>query len=101
MALAATTTLFEVQIASLWVYWFGVLPLIAIGVASYLAKTGKTALTAFAGTMLFYAVVLFMTYEHWYSDFYAVLRASFFWNVFFLGSISIIEWVRTTRRPVN
>jgi len=86
--LTAIGLTFGMDLAIQILYWFLAVPVIAYGVSSHLVDERMVPFASAVGLLLFYGLVLFMTYKHWGTDFYVLVKASFAWNALIFAALS-------------
>jgi hypothetical protein len=61
---------------TLGLFWFVVIPIIAVNSSPILKIRGSRLLQAVGGLIIFYAVMVFMIYEHFHTDYFFVMMVS-------------------------
>ncbi len=80
------------NLITLFIFWFLIIPILSLRIPRWLSKNEFHWMDSALGISIFYAVMIFMIYEHYQTDYFKVMMISFFVNI-----IMII--VKATRRP--
>ncbi len=68
------------NLATLFIFWFLVIPILALQVPRLLSSRGNHWTESLLGIVIFYAGMVFMIYEHYQTDYFKVMMISFFVN---------------------
>jgi hypothetical protein len=61
---------------TLMLFWFVVIPIIAVNSSPILKIKGNRLLQTVGGLIIFYSMMVFMTYEHFHTDYFFVIMVS-------------------------
>ncbi len=81
------------NLVSLLLFWFVAIPTLAIFLPAKLSKSTNQLLKSILGVTVFYAIMVFMIYEHVKTDYFQIMIASFVVNVI------IVLLVKINRKP--
>ncbi|MEM8524064.1 MAG: hypothetical protein AAGG68_05460 [Bacteroidota bacterium] len=89
--LAAYSLIIGWNLPTLLLFWFILLPFLAYKLPKMLSQKESLLKQSLIGLTLFYAIMVFMIYEHSQTDYFLVMMISFVVN---LGLIALVSWVR-------
>ena len=77
------------NLVSLFVFWFVIIPGLAIYLPTKFSRNRFHLFESFAGLLIFYALMVFMIYDHFKTDYFQIMILSFAIN---LMVVSLIIW---------
>lgn len=80
------------NLLTLLLFWFVIVPWIAIFLPAKISRNKGHLTESLAGLILFYAFMVFLIYEHYQSDYFFVMMASCLVNA---GVVTVISLRRT------
>ena len=80
------------NLLSLVVFWFAIIPILASFLPLIISKNGRHIIESLAGLVIFYWLMVFMIYDHYQTDYFKLMMASLFINIFAVYVISLAEW---------
>jgi hypothetical protein len=78
------------NLATLGLFWFVVIPGVAVYLPAWVSGKESHLMKSVAGLMLFYLFMVFMIYEHYQSDYFKVMMVSAVINIIVVIGISRI-----------
>lgn len=87
--LAAYSLLLGWNLLTAVTFWFLIVPFLVFFLSKVLGI--RHLWQSFIALLCFYGVVIFMTYEHFRTDFYAVLFASLIFNSFVMMFVILVD----------
>jgi hypothetical protein len=69
------------NLITLLIFWFLVIPILALQIPRMLSSRGNQLFESALGLTIFYAIIVFMIYEHYQTDYFQVMMISFFVNL--------------------
>lgn len=91
IALILFSFTFGWNIVTLLLFWFLFIPFLASTLPTIISKNDLEVKHPIAGLILFYAIMVFMIYEHFQTDYFIVMMMSLVCNI---GVVSLIIWIR-------
>jgi hypothetical protein len=85
------------NLLTLVIFWFGIVPGLSISLPRLVSSNNYILLKSLIGMILFYALMVFMIYEHYQTDYFQVMIVS---CVFNLALVSLVI-LMTKTRPHN
>jgi len=82
------------NIVTLLVFWFVIVPWIAVYIPGKASQNKNHLLESLVGLVLFYSFMMFLIYDHYQSDYFLVMMASCLVNLAFVTIISLIRKVQ-------
>ena len=76
---------------TLIVFWFFVVPGVILYLSSRFFKDSGVTGKAMVSLITFYSIMVFMTYKHFQSDYFAVMLFSFLFNSLVMGLVMIVK----------
>jgi len=83
------------NLISLFLFWFVSIPLLSIYLPTTLSGNRNHLFESLVGLVIFYAMMTFMIYDHYQTDYFQIMILSFGIN---LVLVSVINLTRRTRR---
>jgi hypothetical protein len=77
--------------ATLVLFWFMITPGLAIYLPTIVSLSKNHLFESLAGLIIFYAIMVFMIYDHHKSDYFQVMMVSFVINLIL---VSLATWIR-------
>ena len=77
------------NVVTLLLFWFVIVPWIAVQLPGKVSKNGNHVIESLIGLIIFYAAILFMIYEHYQSDYFLVMMVSCGINLLVVSTISL------------
>ena len=72
-------------------FWFFIVPAIAILLPSWPSNNKSQMFDSLVGLIVFYAIMVFMIYDHFMTDYFQIMILSFLTNLVF---VYLISWTR-------
>lgn len=72
-------------------FWFVILPMMTFYLPTKVSKNRTHLVEALSGLMIFYAIMVFMIYDHYQSDFFQLMIVSLLINVGLVTGISLLK----------
>ena len=72
-------------------FWFIIIPLLINKLPSIISKKGHYLQPSLIGLIIFYAILVFMIYEHYQTDLFWIMMVSFGFNLLL---VLFVTWVR-------
>lgn len=82
------------NIFTLVLFWLVITPTLAIYIPTRLSKNTSHLLESLAGLTLFYAVIVFMIYDHYKSDYFQMMMVSYVINLIMIVAINATRRAR-------
>jgi peptidoglycan/LPS O-acetylase OafA/YrhL len=79
------------NLITLLLFWFVVIPALAIYLPTKVSKSRNHLLESLTGLLLFYGIMTFMIYNHYKTDYFQVMMASCVVNVAIVAAISAVK----------
>jgi len=91
IVLAAYSLLLGWNLITLIVFWFFIVPFLTLFLSSRLLKEDHVTAKTMVSLTAFYSLMVFMIYEHFQSDYFAVMMFSFLYNFLILGLVMFVQ----------
>ena len=98
IALVPFSLLIGWNLASLFLFWFVLVPMLAIYLPTKISKNKNHLFESLAGLIFFYAIVVFMIYEHFNTDYFQVMMLSCGINIVL---IVVVTFLKRPRIQIN
>jgi hypothetical protein len=83
------------NIVTLVLFWLVITPALAIYIPTRVSKNPRHLFESLTGLSLFYAVIIFMIYEHYKSDYFQMMMVSYVLNIIMIVAIHATRKART------
>ena len=91
LVLAPYALLLGWNLLTAFLFWFIIVPGLSLFLNAEFFKTKINSWRAMVSMTIFYAFMVFMTYKHFETDFFAVMMLSFLWNLLIMVVVMLIE----------
>lgn len=89
--LAPFSILIGWNLITLFLFWFVIIPALTIYLPTIVSPNKNHLFESLVGLMIFYAIMIFMIYDHYKTDYFQTMIVSCVVN---LISVSVITWAR-------
>ncbi len=79
------------NVITLFLFWFLITPVSIIYLSSKISSGGNILSQAMIALISFYSMVIFMIYEHFQSDYFLIVAASFLFNLLVMMVAMIVD----------
>ena len=95
IALVPFSFLIGWNLLTLVLFWFVLIPFLTIYLPSRISKTRNHLLESLAGLTIFYAIIVFMIYDHYKTDYFQLMMTSLVVNFIVVVIFSLKAGSRT------
>ena len=86
------------NLATLVLFWFMITPGLSIYLPTIVSPSKNHLFESLAGLIIFYAIIVFMIYDHYKSDYFQVMIVSFVIN---LIVVFVATWIRKRKTQMH
>lgn len=79
------------NVITLIIFWFFIVPGVILYLSARLFKDSRVTGKAMVSLITFYSIMVFMTYKHFQSDYFAMMLFSFLFNLLVMGLVMFVE----------
>jgi len=84
------------NIFTLLLFWFIIVPFVVQFLTARLLRNKNTVANSMIALVSFYGFMVWMIYEHYQSDYFAIMISSFVWNLLIMLLVFVIDFVDRT-----
>jgi len=88
--LVSASTLLPRNLATVIIFWFILVPVVAVYIPAFFLKGKYPILIGLTGTLTFYALMFFMTYNLYETDLFKIMRLSLYVNCIWMAIILLL-----------
>lgn len=85
------------SLITLVLFWFVITPALSLYLPVVISSNKNHLLETLSGLIIIYGFMIFMIYDHYKTDYFQVMVASFFTNIILVTAISLLK----KNRPAN
>lgn len=83
------------NLLTLLLFWFVILPILTLYLPTKVSRNTNHLVEALSGLMIFYAIMVFMIYDHYQSDFFQLMILSLLINAGLVTGITLLKTAGT------